>query len=162
MRLAFFDGHQVGISHWTRRAQAVEPRAVTSWIDAQHPIASWFLLGSAIVFGVVFALPLLVVPLRWARVFQWPSGPQSSLTVYFGRCLGGLATALVIAVLRAVPAPAEHLPVIDMAMVATGLMTVVHVVGAIERSQPWTETVEIGVYAAMTAALFWVRTSVGG
>jgi hypothetical protein len=37
-----------------------------------------------------------------------------------------------------------------MAAVAAGLLTLVHIVGAVQRRQPWTETAEIVFWGAMT------------
>ncbi|GAA2873619.1 hypothetical protein GCM10010517_34170 [Streptosporangium fragile] len=127
-------------------------------IDTQFPLASWFLLVSAVGFLAFYALPLLVAPLRWARWFQWEAASTpTDLTVYFGRCLGGVAVAITWVALAAAPDPEHHLIVFDLIAVACGLMTLIHVDGAVRRTQPWTETVEIGLYAVLCGASVAIR-----
>lgn len=130
-------------------------------INAQYPLASWFLLVVTVSFSVLYALPLLFMPLRWASWFRWPL-PEGNpaLTVYFGRCLGGLALATIASVTRAIPDPKAHLPFFDMIYVVCGIMTGIHIWGALERSQPWTEHVEILTYGAAAGIAAWLRFSV--
>ena len=130
-------------------------------INPDHPLASWFLLVVTVVFSALYALPLLFMPLRWARWFRWklPEG-NPELTVYFGRCLGGLALALIVTVLRAVPDPKAHLAFFDLTYLVCGTMTVIHLWGAVERSQPWPEHVEILTYGAAAGFAAWLRFSV--
>ncbi|MEU8271274.1 hypothetical protein AB0B89_29455 [Sphaerisporangium sp. NPDC049002] len=127
-------------------------------IDGQFPLASWFLLVSATGFLAVYALPLLLVPLRWARWFRWeaPSGP-TDLTVYFGRCLGAVAVAITWVALAAAPDPEHNLIVFDLIAIACGLQTLIHVDGAVRRIQPWTETLEIGLYAVLCGGAVAIR-----
>ncbi len=129
-----------------------------SIIQPDYPLASWFLVVSTLFFLVVYALPLLLIPLRWARWFAWEVQPgNTDLTVYFGRCLGGVALAIVIAVGRAIPDPSSHKMLFELVGLATGMMTLVHIWGALRRAQPWTETAEIGFYGAVSATAFWIR-----
>ena len=99
--------------------------------------------------------------MRWARWFRWqlPEG-NTGLTVYFGRCLGGLALACILVTARAVPDPRAHLPLFDLIYLVCGIMTVVHIWGAIARTQPWTEDVEILTYGAAAGFAAWLRFSV--
>ncbi|HZS38801.1 MAG TPA: hypothetical protein VFF06_18340 [Polyangia bacterium] len=126
-------------------------------IDPSAPLASWFLWIVAIAFLFAFALPLLVVPLDWARVFRWrvPSG-DNQLTEYFGRCLGAVAVAIVVCAVRAAPRPRNHPVLFELLIISGGLLTAVHAWGAIRRRQPWTETVEIALYAGLTVAGVWI------
>jgi hypothetical protein len=126
-------------------------------IDASHSAASWFLVAMALSFGVVFALPLLFAPLAWARLFQWELPSSTDLTVYFGRCLGGVAVAICVSALRAASAPAAHLWLFDLIVVAGALLSGVHVWGALQRRQPWTETVEIAVWLGATVGAAVIR-----
>jgi hypothetical protein len=115
-------------------------------ISANHPAASWFLLVSGAGFLVVYGVPLLFFPLRWARGVQWTVPGE---------------TALIIVSLQAVPHP-EKFPVLFDLIAWTGvLMTVLHVYGAIRRVQPWTETAEILLYAALGALAVWLRAGLG-
>ena len=130
-------------------------------INADYPLASWFLLVVTVTFSGLYALPLLFMPLRWARWFRWPL-PEGNpaLTIYFGRCLGGLALAAILTVVRAIPDPKAYLPLFDLIYLVCGAMTGVHIWGAIERTQPWTEDAEILLYGAAAVTAAWLRFSV--
>lgn len=127
-------------------------------ISPDHPFASWFLLASCLFFVAVYALPLAFFPLRWARWFRWEI-PQGSphLTVYFGRCTGFLALALIAVVVQGVGDPRGHRFVFELIAWATGLMTLLHLWGAIRRTQPWTEDLEILLYGGVCALALWLR-----
>ncbi len=131
-------------------------------ISPDHPFASAFLAASCAFFLVVYAAPLALFPLAWARWFRWqlPEG-GADLTVYFGRCTGVLALAVIALVARAVPDPRGHLYVFDLIAVACGLMTVLHAWGALRRTQPWTEDVEIVLYGAVCAIAIGLRLRLG-
>jgi len=113
--------------------------------------SSLFLLVASSVGLLVFALPLLLSPLRWARRLRWRVPEDSDLTVYLGRSLGAVATALSVGGLLAARDPRRHRIVFPMASLASLLLTGVHVWGAIQRKQPWTETAEIFFWGAMAA-----------
>jgi len=125
-------------------------------IDAAHPLASWYLWVLCGVFLVLYALPLLLAPLKWSRLFQWKLPQETDLAVYFGRCVGGLACGIVFVAARTAPRPAEHPLVWELLIAAGALLTLVHVVGAVQRSQPWTEDAEIVMYGALTALSAWI------
>src|SRR5262245_60225624 len=114
-----------------------------------HVGVSWFLRIVAVAFLVAFALPLLFRPLGWARRFLWRIPVETELAVYFGRCLGAVAVAIVVACFHAAQDPRRHAIVLLMLPVAGSLLTLVHIWGALKREQPWTETVEIALYAGL-------------
>jgi hypothetical protein len=121
-------------------------------ISQEFPLASWFLLVNVAVFLFVYALPLTFAPLRWARWFRWPLPSGSTdLTVYLARCVGMLALAIIAMAVQAVPDPRGHRMVFELIAWATGFMVPLHVWGALRRTQPWTETLEIALYAAVCA-----------
>ena len=125
-------------------------------IDPLHPFASWFLwIGGAFFLGA-YALPLLIVPLHWARWFRWSIPIDDHLSIYLGRCLGGVAVALVWVCFRAAPQPPAHPLAWELLIIASALLTGVHLWGALRRIQPWTETVEIAMYAGLTAMAAWL------
>lgn len=128
-------------------------------IDPAHRLASWFLLGSSVLSAAAYALPLLLSPMAWARFFRWPIPHETRLCVYLGRCVGGLALAIIVIVLRAAPDPAGNLPVFDLIALCGASMVIVHVWGALQRVQPWTEDAEIALYALLTGAALWIRTT---
>jgi hypothetical protein len=126
-------------------------------IDASAPAASWFLWIAPWAFVIVYALPLLLMPFRWARVFGWRVDESDDLARYFGRCVGALALALCYLAVRAAPRAHEHALVFDGIAAAGALLALVHVWGALERRQPFLETLEIGLYVALTAVALWLR-----
>jgi hypothetical protein len=134
----------------------------SSVIDPSHPLGSWFLLISSILFAAVIGLPLLIVPLTWARWFTWTVPEKDThVTIYFGRCLGAVALGVIFVALRAVPDPSGNRIVFDLIGGISALMTGVHIWGAIRRIQPMTETIETAVYLGMTCACFWIRSTLG-
>ncbi len=130
-------------------------------IDADHPLASWYLVASGALFLVLYALPLLFAPLAWARAFRWelPTGGGVHLTVYLGRCLGAVAVAVIALAFRAAPDPAAHRDVFHLIAAIGVLMTAIHAWGAFRRTQPWTEDVEILLYASVAGTAAWVSTT---
>ena len=121
-----------------------------------------FLVSSGAVFLVVFAIPLVVDPLRWARAFRWrlPEG-GSEMTVYLGRSTGALALTIVVFALPAIGDPRAHRAVFELVAWACGLVGLVHVWGAIRRTQPWTEDAEIVMYAAVCGVATWLWFALG-
>lgn len=113
--------------------------------------SSIFLLTASGVGLVVFALPLLLSPLRWAKALRWRVPADNDLALYLGRSLGAVATTLTLGGIRAAFDPWRNRILFPMAAIAAGLLTLVHIVGAVQRRQPWTETAEILFWGAMTA-----------
>jgi hypothetical protein len=130
-------------------------------ISPDYPLASWFLIISSVVFIVVIALPLLFMPLTWARWFGWkvPEG-NKDLTVYFGRCLGATALSIIIAVAHGIPDPKSHHLLFELVSMTSGLMIGIHVWGWIRKQQPLSETAEILVWAVVFVMSLWIRFSV--
>jgi hypothetical protein len=110
-------------------------------------------------FGFLFAyaVPLFMAPFAWARRFGWIIPQERHLALYFGRCAGGLALVITVLSLRAALAPREHAEVVDLLIGIGGVMTVVHVVGALQRVQPIAETAEIVLYGVLTILLCVAR-----
>lgn len=129
-------------------------------INAEHPLASWFLILSVVFFTVIYGVPLFVAPLRWARWFQWEvTAERNDLAVYFGRCTGALAVTIIIMAVQGISDPKGFRMVFEFIGIACGLLTVVHIWGAIQKIQPWTETAEIVMYAVVSGLAFWLRTT---
>jgi hypothetical protein len=126
-------------------------------IDASCPQASWFLWIAPTLFLIVYALPLAFAPFRWARAFRWQVNERDDLALYFGRCVGALAIVLCAACFRAAPHPRAN-PLLFEIIAGVGVaMTVLHIVGALQRRQPWTETIEIALYAGLAALALVLR-----
>ena len=129
-------------------------------IDVEYGFASCFLWVAGIAFLVVFALPLFLAPLPWARFFKWRIPEERNLAVYLGRSLGAAGLAIVWVSFRAARDPENHLYVFDLIILAGILLTVVHIGGAIKRTQPWPENLEILFYVVMTGIALWARSTV--
>lgn len=124
-------------------------------IDDAHPIASWFLWIVGPIFLALFALPILIAPLAWAKKVGWSIPEDARLTRYFGRCLGAVGLALVALCMRMAPAPSPFL--FELLAAVAVLLGIVHVWGALERTQPLLETLEIPLYAALAIAAVAIR-----
>ena len=126
-------------------------------------IGSWsahaqtYLLVLSLATTLVFALPIFLVPLQWARVMQWRLPEETDLAVYFGRCLGAFILIVEALMLRAALTGEALLTTFEVLAAVAGFMVVVHIYGALRRIQPWTETLETGFYAGMLVLtlLFW-------
>lgn len=119
--------------------------------------AADYLLILTVSTTLVFALPIFLVPLTWARLMGWRIPTQTDLAVYFGRCLGAFILILEAVMLRAA-LTGEAIHTVFQLLAATALMMiVVHVYGALRRIQPLSETLEIGFYAGLLllTLLFW-------
>lgn len=120
--------------------------------------ARWFLIVVGVMFTAVYALPIAFVPLRWARAFRWSiDGADTPLSLYFARCLGGVALAVLAMILRAAVDPRAHRDAFDLVALVAAAMTAVHAYGALKRVQPWTEDAEIVAYVATLGASIWFR-----
>jgi hypothetical protein len=104
------------------------------------------------IFGPVFALPLLIDPYRWARAFGWRPEPETDIGLYFGRCLGAIATAGCLEAARAARDPIRHRSYFDFAEATGWLLAAVHLRGFVEGRQPPIEHAEIVGYSLFALA----------
>ncbi len=114
-----------------------------------HLHAQTYLITLAVATTVVFAAPIFFCPLAWARRFQWHIPAETDLAVYFGRCLGAFILIVELLLLRAGLTGEGLVYTFQVLLAIAAFMVVVHIWGAIQRIQPWTETLEIGMYAGM-------------
>ena len=123
------------------------------WSDS----AADYLLVLTVVTTLVFALPIFLVPLTWARLMGWRIPTQTDLAVYFGRCLGAFILILEAMMLRAALTGEAIHTVFELLAATALMMIVVHVYGALRRIQPLSETLEIGFYAGLLllTLMFW-------
>jgi hypothetical protein len=103
-------------------------------------------------FGPLFALPLFLDPYRWARAFGWRREPETDVGLYFGRCLGAVATAACVQAARAARDPERHRSFFGFAEIVGWLLAAVHVRGLLQRRQPPIEHAEIIGYSAFAIA----------
>jgi hypothetical protein len=121
-------------------------------IMSSHAPARRIAATVAAIFGPLFALPLLIDPYRWARAFGWRAEPETDVGLYFGRCLGAMATAGCVEAARAARDPIRHRSYFDFAEVAGWLLAAVHLRGLVERRQPPIEHAEIVGYSLFALA----------
>jgi hypothetical protein len=116
-----------------------------------------FLRVTAILTLLAFAIPISLAPLKWARALRWDIDARPDLALYFGRCLGVVALVLVWAAWHAAAHPVLQPFYFNIYIAITGLLTAVHVVGAFQNVQPWTETAEIPFWGGLVllAVLFY-------
>lgn len=126
-------------------------------IDPDYPAASWFLIVAPTLFLIVYAIPIFLAPFRWARLFRWTVNEGDDLALYYGRCLGALATAVCVACYRAAPQPRQSAIIFDLITAAGALLCGAHIWGALDKRQPWIETVEIGLYLGVTVLALVLR-----
>ena len=113
--------------------------------------AQAFLLVLMLVTSAVFALPIFFTPLTWARRFGWRIPEHTDLAVYFGRCLGAFILIVELLMLRAAFTGTGLVFTFQVLIAVAVLMTIVHIWGALQRIQPISETLEIGMYAGLGA-----------
>lgn len=119
--------------------------------------ARLFLLATGVFFLTVYALPLVLAPLRWARWFRWPVPADTRLVNYYGRCVGVLAMVVLGQILYGAVFAAAQPTALTLVAVIGGLMAALHSYGALRRVQPWTEDAEIVLYLGATVLALWLR-----
>ena len=100
----------------------------------------------------VFALPLFFAPMAWARRFGWPAPHDQAgynLALYFGRCVGAFVLIVEGLMVHAALTGNGLVLTFQVLLAVSALMVWVHVLGAVQRRQPWSETAEIGMYAGL-------------
>lgn len=115
-------------------------------------VSRWLAAAFVFLFAPVFAIPLLLDPYRWARAFGWRPEPETNVGLYFGRCLGALATAGCVQAARASRDPRGHRSYFQWVEIAAWLLAAVHLRGLLERRQPPIEHAEIVGYSAVAIA----------
>jgi hypothetical protein len=108
-----------------------------------------YLVTLCIVTSLVFALPIFLIPLTWARWFGWRIPQETHLAIYFGRCLGAFILIVEALMLRAGLNGTGLVFTFQVLLAVAALMVLVHIWGAVLRIQPISETLEIGMYGGM-------------
>lgn len=116
--------------------------------------AHTFMLVFAILATVVFAIPMIIAPMFWARALQWNIPEDTDLAVYSLRSLGSLGLAVLWITARAAITGEGLLFVYELFIPFFVLMVLVHLYGAIRKIQPITETLEIGFWLVMLILAF--------
>lgn len=108
--------------------------------------ADEFLIGLASLTFVLFTIPLLLTPLRWARVMGFTIPAHTDLAAYFGRSVGALAAAANYLALRAGLTGEGVATVVGFLAAVAAMMVLIHAWGAYKKIQPLSETLEIGFW----------------
>lgn len=106
-----------------------------------------YVAGAAML--VAFGIPLLFVPLRWARAFRWEAPQPKNLAEFLGRSLGIFIALLAVFAFKAAASPAAKPFFFDLMLWVLAAMAALHIYGAIRKTQPITETVEIVLWVVM-------------
>jgi hypothetical protein len=93
-----------------------------------------------------FGLPLLFVPIHWARLFRWEIPQPTELATFLGRSVGVFIIVIAVFAFRAVNIPVVQPFFFDMLLLILIGSILIHVYGAVSKAQPITETVEIIVW----------------
>jgi len=107
-----------------------------------------------IIVGVVtlltFGMPLMFVPMSWARVFRWDVSQPGNLAIFLGRSLGVFLSIMAIFAYKATLSPTAKPFYFDLMLWIFGGMILLHGYGAIRKTQPKTETLEILLWVGLS------------
>ena len=111
--------------------------------------ADVYLIVVGVAMLAAFGLPLVIVPLRWAKLFRWDVSQPGDLVIFLGRTVGVFLTVIALYAFKVSQTPAA-MPFFYELMLWTFLgMIVLHIYGAIRKIQPVTETLEIGLWVIL-------------
>jgi len=112
-------------------------------IGIWHSYSDLYLYVVGVAMLATFGIPLVIVPLQWARFFRWEIPQPENLVIFLGRSLGILCSLLAIFAFKAAGSHAAKPFYFDLMLWVLGAMGALHVYGAIRKTQPITETAEI-------------------
>jgi len=115
-------------------------------IGMWNPYLHIYLYVLSIGMLIGFGLPLLFVPMHWARLFRWEVPQSKELAAFLGRSVGVFICVVAVFAFRAANIPAVQPFFFDMLLWTLIGLILIHVYGAIRKAQPITETVEILVW----------------
>jgi hypothetical protein len=111
-----------------------------------------YLYVLAVVMLIGFGLPLLLIPLQWARVFRWEIPEKVDLPAFLGRSVGVFIIVLAVFAFKAASMPAVQPFYFDMLLWTIAGTFLIHVYGALKKVQPVIETLEILVWVLLFLA----------
>jgi len=111
--------------------------------------ANIYLIVAGVAILAAFGIPLLIVPIHWARALRWQTLHADNLTVFLGRSLGAVLIVLAVFAFKATGSPATQPFFFDLLLWMLALMGLLHMYGAITKTQPITETVEIALWVIL-------------
>lgn len=126
------------------------------WYEYARACMLWLSVGALVFFG----LPMMLWPLRWAKLLGWTipgstGAPEDAhLAIYFGRTLGMVTCALATVGLCVLDHPTLWPLFFNLNILIFLANTAVHAWGAIRRIQPLSETLEIPYWFALAVLLY--------
>jgi len=89
-----------------------------------------YLYVAGVAMLAAFGIPLLVVPLRWARAFRWEVPQPENLVVFLGRSVGIFISLLAVFAFKVTTTPAAKPFFIDLMLWLFVAMIALHCYGA--------------------------------
>lgn len=120
-----------------------------SWIGLWADGARTYVLVLTALTFLAFSLPIFLRPALWARLLLWRVPDDTDLAWYFARCLGAFAIVTNLFFLRAGLDGTGLRVMLEFFAVFCVFMVGVHIWGAVEGTQPITETLEIVFWAGL-------------
>jgi hypothetical protein len=102
-----------------------------------------YLIVAGVVMLAAFGLPLTLAPMSWAQIFRWELPQLQNLTAFLGRSMGVIISIIAIFAFKVTQTPEAKPFYFDLMLWIFGGMILLHVYGAIRKTQPITETLEI-------------------
>lgn len=118
-------------------------------IGIWNQYSDMYLIIAGVAMLVAFGMPLMLVPMAWARLYHWPLPQERTLVIFLGRSLGVFITIMAIFAFRVTQIPAAKPFFFDLMLWIFVGMIVLHVYGAIRKAQPLTETLEIAMWVVL-------------
>jgi hypothetical protein len=116
---------------------------ITNMIGIWKSYNDVYLIIAGVAMLVGFGLPLMLVPMGWARVFCWEVPAPRNLVIFLGRSVGVFISIIAIFAFKAAQNPLEKPFYFDLMLWLFGGMILLHAYGAIRKTQPITENLEI-------------------
>lgn len=119
-------------------------------IGIWNSYADIYLLVAGVSMLLVFGIPLIFVPVRWAKVLRWDVSQVGDLTLFLARSMGVMITILALYAFKVSQTPAAMPFYFQLMLWTFGGMIILHIYGAIRKTQPITETLEIALWIMLT------------
>lgn len=109
-----------------------------------------YLIVAGVAMLLAFGLPLIFMPVGWARLFRWEFPQSNHLVIFLERSMGIVITIIAIFAFKAIQTPVAKPFFFDLMLWIFGGMILLHVYGAVRKTQPITETMEIFLWIALS------------
>lgn len=108
--------------------------------------ADIYLVAAGVAMLAAFGFPLIFVPMRWARLFRWDVSQPGNLVIFLARSLGVFITVIALYAFKVARTPSAMPFFFELMLWTFAGMLLLHIYGAIRKTQPVTETIEIGLW----------------